>query len=140
MLTRHANDWTARFRLIAALPAELPAKTAYLDGEIAVPTSEGISDFAALQEALGRHGGSKELAYILFDILHLNGENLRPLPLIEPKAILAKLLAKLPVRSAVQFSGHVTGQGREFFALACKRHPEGVVFQRAAPPCLWPRF
>src|SRR5215469_10995641 len=67
-------------------------------------------------------------------ILHLNGQDLRPLPLIERKAMLAKLLAKLPVRSAVQFSADVTGQGPEFFALACKRHLEGIVSKRAAAP------
>src|SRR5215472_1551554 len=67
-------------------------------------------------------------------ILHLNGQDLRPLPLIERKAMLAKLLAKLPVRSAVQFSADVTGQGPEFFALACKRHLEGIVSKRANAP------
>ena len=85
-------------------------------------------------DSLGRHGGSKELAYILFDILQLNGEDLRLLPLIERKAILAKLLAMLPVRSAVQFSADVTGQGRKFFALACKRHLKEIVSKRANAP------
>jgi len=84
MLTRHANDWTARFRPIAALLTELPAKTAYLDGEIAVLTSEGIFDFGALQEALGRHGSSKELAYILFD--HPSSERPRPAPAAPDRA------------------------------------------------------
>jgi len=68
MLTRHANDWTPRFRPIAAILAELPVKAAYLDGEIAVLTAEGISDFGALQEALGRHDGSREMAFIVFDL------------------------------------------------------------------------
>jgi len=52
MLTRHANDWTARFRPIAGVLSDLKVRTAYLDGEIAVLTPEGISDFGALQEAL----------------------------------------------------------------------------------------
>jgi bifunctional non-homologous end joining protein LigD len=59
---------------------------------------------------------------------------LRPLPLIERKTILAKLLAKLPVRSPVQFSSDVTGQGAKFFKLACKRHLEGIVSKRASAP------
>jgi bifunctional non-homologous end joining protein LigD len=92
MFTRNANDWTPRFRPIAAILADLKVRTAYLDGEIAVLTSEGISDFGALQEALGRHGGSRELAFIAFDILHLDGRDLRPLPLVERKAMLEKLL------------------------------------------------
>jgi bifunctional non-homologous end joining protein LigD len=129
MLTRHANDWTARFRPCMLL-AELPAKTAYLDGVIAVLTAEGVSDFGALQEALGRHGGSREMAFIAFDLLYLDGRDPRPLPRIERKATLEKLLAKLPAKSPVQFSGHVTGQGPEFFALACKRRLEGIISKR----------
>jgi|SRR5215472_11675045 len=93
MLTRHGNDWSARFRSIAAILADLPVKVAYLDGEIAVLTPHGISDFGALQEALGRHGGSREMTYIVFDILHLDGRDLRPLPLVERKTILEKVLA-----------------------------------------------
>jgi len=134
MLTRHANDWTPRFRPIAAILADLPVKAAYLDGEIAVLTPEGVSDFGALQEALGRHGGSREMAYIIFDILHLDGRDLRLLPLIERKVILERVLAKLPVRSPVQFSADVTGQGPEFFKLACRRHLEGIVSKRANAP------
>jgi bifunctional non-homologous end joining protein LigD len=134
MLTRHGNDWTPRFRPIAAILADLPVKAAYLDGEIAVLTSEGISDFGALQEALGRHGGSREMAYVLFDILHLDGRDLRPLPLVKRKTILEKVVAQLPVRSPVQFSSEVTGQGAKFFKLACRRHLEGIVSKRAAAP------
>jgi bifunctional non-homologous end joining protein LigD len=93
MFTRNANDWTPRFRPIAAILAGLKLKSAYIDGEIAVVTAEGISDFGALQEALGRHGGSAELVYVAFDLLHLDGRDLRPLPLVERKAILEKLLA-----------------------------------------------
>src|SRR5499427_10600751 len=134
MFTRRANDWTTRFRPIAASLAELPVKAAYLDGEVAVLTAEGVSDFGALQETLGRRGRSRELAFIAFDLLHLDGRDLRRLPLIERKAILAKLLAKLPARSPIQFSDHVTGQGPAFFALACKRHLEGIISKRAAAP------
>jgi bifunctional non-homologous end joining protein LigD len=134
MLTRHGNDWTPRFRPIAAILADLPVKTAYLDGEIAVLTSDGISDFGALQEALGRHGGSRELAFVVFDLLHLDGRDLQPLPLVERKMILEKVLANLPVRSPVQFSSDVTGQGAKFFALGCKRHLEGIVSKRATAP------
>ena len=91
MLTRHANDWTPRFRPIGTILAELPVTAAHLDGEMAVLTAEGISDFGALQEALGRHGGSREMVFIAFDLLYLDGRDLRPLPLIERKAMLEKL-------------------------------------------------
>jgi bifunctional non-homologous end joining protein LigD len=88
MLTRHGNDWTPRFRPIAAILADLPVKAAYLDGEIAVLTPYGISDFGALQETLGRRGRSRELAFIAFDLLHLGGRDLRRLPMIERRATL----------------------------------------------------
>jgi len=68
MLNRNGNDWTPRFRPIAAIPADLPVKATYLDGEIAVLTPEGVSDFGGLQEALGRHGGSRKMAFIVFDL------------------------------------------------------------------------
>ena len=134
MLTRQGNDWTARVRPITASRAELPVRAAYIDGEVAVLTAEGVSDLGALQEALGRHGSSREMAFIVFDILHLDGRDLRSLPLIERKAMLAKVLAKLPVRSPVQFSADVTGLGAKFFALARKRHLEGIVSKRANAP------
>jgi bifunctional non-homologous end joining protein LigD len=127
VLTRHANDWTPRFRPNATILAELPVKVTYLDGEMAVLTAEGVSDFGVLQEALGRHGGSREISFIAFDLLYLDGRELRPLPLIEHKAILEKSLAKLPAKNPVQFSGHVTTQGPEFFALACKPRLEVII-------------
>ena len=51
------------------------------------------------------------MAFVVFDILHLDGRDLRPLSLVERKTILEKVLAQLPVRSPVQFSSDVTGQG-----------------------------
>jgi bifunctional non-homologous end joining protein LigD len=128
------------FTRIAAIPAELPVKAAYLDGEIAVLTAEGVSDFGALQEALGCHGGSREMAFIAFDLLYLDGRDMRPLPLIECKAMLEKLLAKLPAKRLVQSSGHVTGQGLEFLALECKRHLEGSSLSALPRPAFRPAF
>jgi len=74
------------------------------------------------------------MAFVVFDILHLDGRDLRPLPLLERKTILEKVLAQLPVRSPVQFSSGVTGQGARSFRLACKRHLEGIVSKRANGP------
>jgi bifunctional non-homologous end joining protein LigD len=74
------------------------------------------------------------MAFVVFDILHLDGRDLRPLPLVERKTILEKVVARLPVRSAVQFSSDVTGQGSKFFKLACKRHLEGIVSKLANGP------
>lgn len=67
MFSRNANDWTAKFEPLPASLAKLKVKSAYLDGEVAVLTAEGLSDFEALQEALGRTRKGI-LTYIVFDI------------------------------------------------------------------------
>jgi bifunctional non-homologous end joining protein LigD len=131
MLTRSGLDWTPRFRPIAAAIAVLKARTAYLDGEIVVLGADGVMSFAALQEVLSR-GQADRLTYHVFDLLHLDGRDLRQLPLIERKALLAPLLARLPKGSPLRFSDHVQGQGPEFFVQACKHNLEGIVAKRAA--------
>jgi bifunctional non-homologous end joining protein LigD len=126
-------DWTARFRPIATPLAELPARSAYLDGEIAVLGEDGVTSFAALQDALSR-GQAQRLTYHVFDLLHLDGRDLTGLPLVERKALLQPLLAGLPKGGPVRYSDHVQGQGPAFFAQACKHKLEGIVSKRAAAP------
>ena len=133
MLTRSGLDWTARFRPIATALALPKIRAAYLDGEIAVMGEDGITSFAALQDALSR-GQAQRLTYYVFDLLHLNGRDLTGLPLIERKALLAPLIARLPKGGPIRYSDHVQGQGPAFFAQACKHHLEGIVAKRAAAP------
>ncbi len=85
MLTRSGLDWTVRFRPIAAALALPKIRAAYLDGEIAVLGEDGVTSFAALQDALSR-GQTHRLSYHVFDLLHLDGRDLTGLPLIERKA------------------------------------------------------
>ena len=133
MLTRSGLDWTARFRPIATALALPKIRAAYLDGEIAVMGEDGVTSFAALQDALSR-GQAQRLTYYVFDLLHLNGRDLTGLPLIERKALLAPLIARLPKGGPIRYSDHVQGQGPAFFAQACKHHLEGIVAKRAAAP------
>ena len=133
MLTRSGLDWTARFRPIATALALPKIRAAYLDGEIAVMGEDGITSFAALQDALSR-GQAQRLTYHVFDLLHLDGRDLTGLPLIERKALLAPLIARLPKGGPIRYSDHVQGQGPAFFAQACKHHLEGIVAKRAAAP------
>src|SRR5215475_2731730 len=104
LLTRTGLDWTARFRLIAAVLAKLRVKTAYLDGEVAVLDANGVSSFAALQDALSRSQGAS-LSYHVFDVLHLDGNDLTGLALLERKEVLAGLL-QLPKGGPVRYSSH----------------------------------
>ena len=110
LMTRTGLDWTARFRPIAAALAGLPVTTAYLDGEIAVLGPDGVTSFAALQDALSK-GRSGELVYFVFDLLHLDGLDLSPLPLLERKAAVQKLLNRRR-GGAGRSASAITSRGR----------------------------
>src|ERR1041385_106419 len=128
--TRKALDWTARFQPLVPALAELPCDSALLDGEVAVADAEGHTDFGALQDALGR--GGKGIGYYVFDLLELDGEDLRKRPLIERKEKLAQLLKGVP--APLSFSDHIKGTGDEVYAHACKIGLEGIVSKRGDAP------
>src|SRR5277367_339238 len=91
LLTRTGLDWTHRMKTIASLVGSLQAERAILDGEVVVLAENGNTSFADLQAAF-QEGVKKPLSYFVFDLLHLNGHNLRGLPLVRRKALLAALL------------------------------------------------
>jgi bifunctional non-homologous end joining protein LigD len=130
LLSRRFKDWTAEFPTVAAAIATLPAKSATLDGEVAALLPDGRTSFQALQNALG---GGGELAYFVFDLLALDGEDLTRLPLEERKVRLAALLKKSRSK-LLRYSDHVIGQGGRFFALACEQQLEGIVSKRRDAP------
>ena len=130
MLTRSGLDWTARMPGIAAEIAKLPAESATLDGEVVALADDGNTSFADLQAAFSdnvRH----PLTYFCFDLLHLDGRNLRALPLIERKKLLEQLL-KTGDGDIVRFSEHIEGSGSAMFSKACELHAEGIISKRAA--------
>jgi len=92
LLTRTGLDWTHKYPEIAANVASLGAKQAYLDGELCGVGPDGITSFSMIQAA-SDSGNAAALVFFLFDLLHLDGEDLYPRPLIERKARLAELLA-----------------------------------------------
>src|SRR5258708_15483790 len=89
IFTRRGNDWTNRFRKIAADAWHVNAGSAIIDGEVVVPATNGTTDFSVLQNEL--KGRSKKIVLVAFDLLYLKGYDLRKLPLIERKAHLKKL-------------------------------------------------
>jgi len=121
IFTRRGNDWTNRFKKIVADAWHLNAKSAIIDGEVIVPAADGISDFSMLQNEL--RGNSKRLVLYTFDLLYLNGYDLRKLPLFERKALLKKIIAK----TDIQFSESFEVDGAEMYKHACKTGLEGVV-------------
>jgi bifunctional non-homologous end joining protein LigD len=121
VLTRRGNDWTNRFRKITADAWHVGAGSAVIDGEVVVPAANGSTDFSVLQNEL--KGRSTKIVLVAFDLLYLNGYDLRKLPLFERKALLKKILAK----TDVQFSESFEVDGREMFESACEIGLEGVV-------------
>jgi hypothetical protein len=83
-ITRRGNDWTNRFKQIAADAWHINAGSAIIDGEVVVPAADGTTDFSVLQKEL--KGRSKKIVLAAFDLLYFNGYDLRKLPLIERKA------------------------------------------------------
>jgi ATP-dependent DNA ligase len=94
ILTRRGHHWTEKYPSIAKALTSLPADTAYLDGELCGVLPDGRTAFNLMQNAM-EHGDAS-LIFFAFDLLHLDGENLTALPLIDRKARLEALLAILP--------------------------------------------
>lgn len=129
LVTRNGNDYSSRFREIAASLVDWAGGRAMvLDGEMVIADKEGKSDFQALQNYLKNPGGRK-LSYIIFDLLALDGEDLRGRRLIERKEMLEALLKDSP--NNLYYSTYVTGNGQESFAAACKLNLEGIVGKKA---------
>lgn len=128
LLTRAGKDWTERFgtEIVAALAA-LPVRDAILDGEIVVEGAGGASDFGALQADLSA-GHSVRMRYYLFDLLYLDGTDLRSRPLRERKARLAELLAG--VADPLRLSEHFEEEGEVMLHHACRLSLEGLVSKR----------
>jgi bifunctional non-homologous end joining protein LigD len=131
LLTRSGHDWTERFgpRLAGAL-AGLDAH-AIIDGEAVVEDANGVSDFGALQEALAE-SRTDRIAFYAFDLLWCEGRDLRPLPLVERKAELERLLAGAP--EPVRFSESFEEEGEVLLRHACRLSLEGVVSKRRDDP------
>jgi bifunctional non-homologous end joining protein LigD len=99
------------------------AEVAVLDGELAVSDQTGRTVFAAMM----KH--RQQARFYAFDLLHLNGEDLRQLPVLTRKAKLRRLL---PSRSAhVLYVDHTKGSGQRLYELACELDLEGIVAKRA---------
>src|ERR1700704_6261253 len=106
LLTRTGLDWTHKYPAIAAAVASLPARQAYLDGELCGIRSDGTTSFSLIQNASDA-GNGDALVFFLFDLLHLDGETISPMPLSERKERLRELLSS--ARAPLQFSDHQVG-------------------------------
>jgi bifunctional non-homologous end joining protein LigD len=126
LFTRSGLDWTHRMPAVARALGRFKVESAILDGEVVVLSPSGQSSFADLQAAFDE-GASHPLTYFVFDLLHLNGKNLRPLPLTERKQILAQMLETMPEQETVRYGQHIATEGAPIFAEACRLGAEGII-------------
>lgn len=134
LITRNGKDWTGRFQPVASAAEEvLEDHEAILDGEVVVLEANGTTSFQALQNALSEERGD-DLVYYAFDLLHLDGYDLRKAPLLARKEALAGLLAEADPEGPVRLSGHVEGRGEDFFRQACNFGLEGIISKRGDLP------
>ncbi len=122
LISRNSN----RFKSFTALQeslGKLPVETAILDGEVVCLDEHGISQFNELFSRKGRP------VFYAFDLLWLNGEDKRKLPLIERKQQLHDVIKKSSPEGIV-YAQHVETQGVVFFEEICRRNLEGVVAKR----------
>jgi DNA ligase D-like protein (predicted ligase) len=128
LLTRTGLDWTPKYPAIAKAVAALPATRAYLDGELCGVFPDGITSFSMIQAASDA-GNAAGLVFFIFDLLHLEGDDVGARPLIERKSRLAELLSSVP--PPLHYSDYHRGQGPAFHEQACKLSLEGIVSKRA---------
>ena len=133
LLTRKGLDWTHRMPDLARAAEQIPCESAVLDGETVVLDEKGATSFADLQAAF-QEGAKVHLNYFAFDLLHLDGHNLRGLPLVDRKKLLEKLLAPLDDESPIRYSEHFNGNGKDIFAKACSLGAEGIVSKLGSAP------
>jgi bifunctional non-homologous end joining protein LigD len=132
-ISRNQQDWTSRLVQLAAPAGEVPVKQAILDGEVVALKADGTSDFQTLQNAFEKKGSSR-LYYYVFDLLYLNGQDLRNVPLESRKELLAKLTEPLGQEGALRYTEHIVGNGPEFFREAERLGLEGIICKRRNAP------
>jgi bifunctional non-homologous end joining protein LigD len=128
LYTRRGNDWTDRFLPIAQAVGHLPVRECVVDGEACVLDDEGRPSFAALQAWLGDRSNPARLAYVAFDLLWIDGRDLRSEPIEVRRELLAPLLVG---RGApLSLSRSVEGRVEDLLRAAKGAGLEGLVAKR----------
>ena len=129
LYSRKQNSFTKKFAEITKSLEKLGHR-AVLDGEVVALDEEGHSRFEWLFHRNGNRSKGR-LIYYVFDVLYLDGEDLRTLPLHRRKGRLKKILRKLP---NVIYVDHIEEHGTEFFKIARERGLEGIVAKDKESP------
>src|SRR3954454_3386899 len=129
--SKSGYDWTEEFAPIAKAVSQLKVREAIIDGEATVLGNTGLPDFQALRRELG-NPESKRLIYHAFDLLYLNGRDLRRAPLLQRKEALQSVMQDAPpTLVCVDF---LEEDGARVFEHACRMGLEGIVAKRVDAP------
>jgi bifunctional non-homologous end joining protein LigD len=131
IFTRNGHDWTSRFPIVAGA-FDIPVERAIFDGEVVV-VHEGRTNFSELQADLAS-GKQSRMAYYAFDLLYLEGFDLRKSPQVERKRVLKMLFDETRLQGPVRYSEHMLTDGNEIFAASCKLGFEGIISKNAEAP------
>lgn len=126
--TRKGLDWTDTFVSLIEPVRALGLRSAWLDGEVCVTLPDGRTSFGALQAELKR-GKSANLTYFVFDVLYLDGYDLREAALVDRKRLLESAMQGAGDR--VRYVEHVIGHGEDFYRQTCAFALEGSIAKRA---------
>ena len=135
--SRSHREITGEYPELAGLAAHTNGHDVWLDGEVVALDSEGRSDFERLQQRFSVVNPSVELVhqvpvvYYVFDILHCDGYDLRPSPLLERKALLKQILR---TDETIRYSDHEIEKGKELYELALEKQLEGILGKQIHSP------
>ena len=128
LITRHGNDFSSRFPFIAMAVGKLPVRSCLIDGEAIVCDESGLAVF----DLIRGHGGKASAVLCAFDLLELDGKDLRREPIEKRKALLAKLLNGQHV--SLVLNEHFDEDGAAVYRAACQLGCEGIVSKRLGSP------
>jgi bifunctional non-homologous end joining protein LigD len=129
--TRNGLDWSEQFAPLCAAAAEIPARSIILDGEVVVPGKDGIPDFGAVRGAISK--AQHRLIFYAFDLLYLDGYDLRGAALADRRRVLAEIIAGEPA-GRILLSDTIDEPGADLMHHACQLGLEGIVAKRADAP------
>lgn len=127
--SRNGQDYTGSIPGIAQAMRKLDCRNCVIDAELIAADQRGHSSFDLLQERFGEGG---EMQVVAFDLLFLDGRDLRELPLHQRRSLLERLLKKPP--APLTLSTHIEGKGAQAFKYACKQGLEGIISKSRNAP------
>jgi len=132
--SRGSQEWSAKLPDAVQAARQLKCRSCVLDGEVVALEASGHSSFARLQQLFGASPSRAQLRIMVFDLLFLDGHDLRELPLIERKQRLARLMRGR--HTPLELSPYTLGNGPAAAEAACRQHLEGIISKLSTAPYL----